>query len=64
LKDITTSIEQICAMNQEIAAATDEQQHLTKAMVGYVRTIDEATEAAAVRQQHLQQIVSRLDALS
>lgn len=39
LQEITGSIAQICAMNQEIASATDEQQHLTKAMVTYVRDI-------------------------
>ncbi|MFC4655140.1 methyl-accepting chemotaxis protein [Rheinheimera marina] len=60
LKDITGSIGQICAMNQEIATATDEQQHLTKAMVGYVRTIDDAMLQAAERQQQLQQALKRL----
>lgn len=39
LQEITGSIAQICAMNQEIASATDEQQHLTKAMVTYMREI-------------------------
>ncbi|MBU1618185.1 MAG: hypothetical protein KJ556_13175 [Gammaproteobacteria bacterium] len=39
LQQITGSISQICAMNQEIATATDEQQHLTKAMVTYMRDI-------------------------
>ncbi|RVT46527.1 hypothetical protein EMM73_08045 [Rheinheimera sediminis] len=39
LQQITGSISQICAMNQEIATATDEQQHLTKAMVNYMREI-------------------------
>lgn len=39
LQEITGSIAQICAMNQEIATATDEQQHLTKAMVTYMRDI-------------------------
>jgi len=43
LQQITGSISQICAMNQEIATATDEQQHLTKAMVTYMRDITSHT---------------------
>ncbi len=60
LKDITDSIGQICAMNQEIATATDEQQHLTKAMVGYIRTIDDAMLQSAERQQQLQKTLQTL----
>jgi methyl-accepting chemotaxis protein len=60
LQEITGSIAQICAMNQEIASATDEQQHLTKAMVTYVRDITTHTEQSQQNSQNLKQMGEQL----
>ena len=54
LQEITGSIAQICAMNQEIAAATDEQQHLTKTMVTHMRDITHHTLQSQKNSQDLQ----------
>ena len=60
LQEITGSIAQICAMNQEIASATDEQQHLTKAMVTYVRDITTHTTQSQQNSKDLQQMAEQL----
>jgi methyl-accepting chemotaxis protein len=60
LQEITGSIAQICAMNQEIASATDEQQHLTKAMVTYVRDITTHTTQSQQNSKDLQQMGEQL----
>jgi methyl-accepting chemotaxis protein len=60
LKEITGSIAQICAMNQEIASATDEQQHLTKTMVNYVRDIATHTTQSQNNTKDLQQMGDQL----
>jgi methyl-accepting chemotaxis protein len=60
LKEITGSIAQICAMNQEIASATDEQQHLTKTMVNYVRDIATHTTQSQNNTKDLQQMGEQL----
>jgi methyl-accepting chemotaxis protein len=60
LKEITGSIAQICAMNQEIASATDEQQHLTKTMVNYVRDIATHTTQSQKNTKDLQQMGEQL----
>lgn len=60
LKEITGSIAQICAMNQEIASATDEQQHLTKTMVNYVRDIASHTTQSQKNTKDLQQMGEQL----
>ncbi len=54
LQEITGSIAKICAMNQEIAAATDEQQHLTKTMVTHMRDITHHTLQSQKNSQDLQ----------
>ena len=60
LQEITGSIAQICAMNQEIAAATDEQQHLTKTMVSYIRGITTHTTQSQQNSKDLQQMGEQL----
>ncbi|OGO84922.1 MAG: hypothetical protein A2203_02390 [Chromatiales bacterium RIFOXYA1_FULL_46_5] len=60
LQEITGSISQICAMNQEIASATDEQQHLTKAMVTYMRDITAHTTQSQQNSKDLQQMSDQL----
>ena len=60
LQEITGSIAQICAMNQEIASATDEQQHLTKAMVTYMRDITTHTTHSQQNSKDLQQLGEQL----
>ena len=60
LKEITGSIAQICAMNQEIASATDEQQHLTKTMVNYMRDIATHTTQSQNNTKDLQQMGEQL----
>ncbi|WP_127020339.1 methyl-accepting chemotaxis protein [Rheinheimera mangrovi] len=60
LKEITGSIAQICAMNQEIASATDEQQHLTKTMVNYVRDIATHTTQSQNNTKDLEQMGEQL----
>jgi methyl-accepting chemotaxis protein len=60
LQEITGSIAQICAMNQEIAAATDEQQHLTKTMVSYMRDITTHTTQSQHNSKNLKQMSEQL----
>lgn len=60
LQEITGSIAQICAMNQEIASATDEQQHLTKTMVSYIRDITAHTTQSQQNSKDLQQMGEQL----
>jgi len=60
LQEITGSIAQICAMNQEIASATDEQQHLTKTMVSYMRDITTHTSQSQQNTKDLQQMGEQL----
>lgn len=64
LQEITGSIAQICAMNQEIASATDEQQHLTKTMVSYVRDITTHTTQSQQNSQDLQQMGEQLASIA
>lgn len=60
LQEITGSIAQICAMNQEIATATDEQQHLTKAMVTYMRDITSHTSQSQQNSKDFLQLGEQL----
>ena len=60
MQEITGSIAQICAMNQEIASATDEQQHLTKTMVSYIRDITAHTTQSQQNSKDLQQMGEQL----
>ena len=60
LQEITGSIAQICAMNQEIASATDEQQHLTKTMLSYIRDITTHTTQSQQNSKELQQMGEQL----
>ena len=60
LQEITGSIAQICAMNQEIASATDEQQHLTKTMLSYIRDITTHTTQSQQNSKDLQQMGEQL----
>lgn len=64
LQEITGSIAQICAMNQEIASATDEQQHLTKTMVTYVRDITTHTTQSQQNSKDLHQMGEQLAVIS
>lgn len=64
LQEITGSIAQICAMNQEIASATDEQQHLTKTMVTYMRDITTHTTQSQQNSKGLQQLGEQLASIA
>lgn len=64
LQEITGSIAQICAMNQEIAFATDEQQHLTKTMVTYMRDITTHTTQSQQNSKDLQQLGEQLASIA
>ncbi len=64
LQEITGSIAQICAMNQEIASATDEQQHLTKTMVSYMRDITTHTSQSQQSSKNLQQMGDQLASIA
>jgi methyl-accepting chemotaxis protein len=64
LQDITGSIAQIFAMNQEIAQATDEQQHLTKTMVTYIRDITTHTAQSKKNSIDLRQLGDQLTQLA
>jgi methyl-accepting chemotaxis protein len=64
LLEITGSIAQICAMNQEIASATDEQQHLTKTMVTYVREIASHTVQSQQNTKDLRQMGEQLSQIA
>jgi methyl-accepting chemotaxis protein len=64
LQEITGSIAQICAMNQEIASATDEQQHLTKTMVSYMRDITTHTTQSQQNSKDLQQLGEQLASIA
>lgn len=64
LQEITGSIAQICAMNQEIASATDEQQHLTKTMVTCMRDITTHTTQSQQNSKGLQQLGEQLASIA